>query len=103
MDQLVRPCAIAGMSNKSTIAQPPISVPKGGGAVKGIGDTFQIEPLPQGVLRLITAVIARRKEIRLAGWSRKLCPRLCPNGCLLSTNTVTYGETSRNIFPVLSR
>ena len=24
---------------------------------------------------------------------RKLCPRLCPNGCLPSTNTVTYGET----------
>jgi hypothetical protein len=29
------------------------------------------------------------EEIRLAGWSpKKLCPRLCPNGCLLSTNTV---------------
>jgi hypothetical protein len=41
MDQLARRCAIAGMSNKSTIAQPAISVPKGGGAVKGIGETFQ--------------------------------------------------------------
>jgi hypothetical protein len=43
------------------------------------------------------------EEIRLAGWSRKLCPRLCPNGCLLPTNTVAYGETSRDIFPVVSR
>ena len=26
---------------------------------------------------------------------RKLCPRLCPNACLPSTNTVTYGQTRR--------
>ena len=26
---------------------------------------------------------------------RKLCPALCRNGCLPSTNTVTYGETRR--------
>ena len=29
------------MSNKSTTAQQAISLPKGGGAVKGIGETFQ--------------------------------------------------------------
>ena len=28
---------------------------------------------------------------------RKLCPRLCPNGCLRSTSTITYGETPRDI------
>jgi hypothetical protein len=32
----------------------------------------------------------------------ELCPRLCPNGCLRSTNTVTYGETPRDNFPVLN-
>jgi acetyl esterase/lipase len=37
-------------------------------------------------------------KLREAGWQigrRKLCPRLCPNGCLPCTNTVTYGETRR--------
>ena len=34
---------------------------------------------------------------------RKLCPRLCPNGCLPSTNTVTYGETPTDIVRGLSR
>ncbi len=29
------------MSNKSSAAQPAISLPKGGGAIKGIGETFQ--------------------------------------------------------------
>jgi hypothetical protein len=33
----------------------------------------------------------------------ELCPRLCPNECLLPTNTVTYGETPRDMFRVLSR
>jgi hypothetical protein len=45
----------------------------------------------------------RVEEPRLADWSSKLCPRLCPNGCLLSTNTVNYGETGGNTFPELSR
>jgi hypothetical protein len=30
-------------------------------------------------------------------------PKLCPNGCLPSTNTVTYGEARRDILPELSR
>jgi hypothetical protein len=34
---------------------------------------------------------------------RKLCPRLCPNACLPSTSTVTYGQTPRDISPELSR
>ena len=34
---------------------------------------------------------------------RKLCPGLCPNACLPSINTGTYGETPRDIFPGLSR
>ena len=42
-------------------------------------------------------------ETRLADRSSELCPRLCPNGCLRSTNTVTYGQTPRDIFLVISR
>jgi hypothetical protein len=33
----------------------------------------------------------------------ELCPGLCPNECLLSTNIVTYRETPRDVFEVLSR
>src|SRR3989442_15422727 len=40
-----------------------------------------------------------RKEIRPADCRRKLCPGLCPNWCLPSTNTVTYGETRRETTP----
>src|SRR4030095_1018998 len=39
-----------------------------------------------------------RPQERKLDWQigrRKLCPGLCPNGCLPSTNTVTYGETRR--------
>ena len=35
----------------------------------------------------------------LAVWSSDLCPRLCPNACLAQTNTVTDGDTPRDIFP----
>ena len=43
------------------------------------------------------------QETGLVGWSSKLCPRLCPNECLPSTNTVTYMGTPRDIVPELSR
>jgi hypothetical protein len=33
----------------------------------------------------------------------ELCPELCPNRCLLSTNTVTYGETLTDMFWMVSR
>jgi hypothetical protein len=41
-----------------------------------------------------------------ANWQigrRKLCPRLCPNGYLPSTNTVSYGQTRSDKLPELSR
>jgi hypothetical protein len=34
---------------------------------------------------------------------RELCPGLCPNPCLPSTNTVTYGEIQRETFRRASR
>ena len=34
---------------------------------------------------------------------QELCPRLCPNGCLPSTNTVTYGATPREMSRASSR
>jgi hypothetical protein len=33
----------------------------------------------------------------------KLCPRLCPNQCLPSTNTVTYGQIPRDMLAGLTR
>jgi hypothetical protein len=33
----------------------------------------------------------------------ELCPILCPNACLPSTNTISYGETPRDTFRELSR
>lgn len=44
-----------------------------------------------------------RRGSRLAGWSSDLCPSLCPNECLPSTNTVTYEGTPRDILPELNR
>jgi hypothetical protein len=41
---------------------------------------------------------AHRRGKPTVGWSSELCPRLCPNGCLASRNTVTYGQTSTDIF-----
>jgi SnoaL-like domain len=43
-------------------------------------------------------VLLRREGVRRVD---DLCPRLCPNGCLPSTNTVIYGETPRDIFQEL--
>jgi hypothetical protein len=39
----------------------------------------------------------------LKDWSLELCPRLCHNERLPSTNTVTYEETPRDILLELSR
>jgi hypothetical protein len=63
-------------------------------AVKSLAmGPFQDElnsPTDQGSL-----VLLRREGVHRVD---DLCPRLCPNGCLPSTNTVIYGETPRDIF-----
>jgi phage baseplate assembly protein W len=43
-------------------------------------------------------------QLRREGFHRvnELCPRLFPNACLPSTNTVTYGGIPRDIFAELS-
>jgi hypothetical protein len=38
----------------------------------------------------------RKLDWQIGG--RKLCPGLCPNGCLPSTNTVTYRETRKETY-----
>ena len=63
------------------------------GARRGIEPVLEVE-----FQRLITS----SRTVEKPDWQvgrRKLCPRLCPNGCLPSTNTVTYGETPRETSP----
>jgi hypothetical protein len=71
---------------------------------EGLVGQTGIEPSTKGrSQRLITGEMSPTVEETEWQVGRKLCPRLCPNECLPSTNTITYGETPRNILPELSR
>ena len=61
------------------------------GSNENLVDLTGIEPVSVDYPRKV----AHRRGSDWQIGRRKLCPRLCPNGCLPSTNTVTYGETSR--------
>jgi site-specific DNA recombinase len=62
-----------------------------------------IEPPASNAESCSVERVAYCRKTRLPDWSSKLCPRLCPNWCLPSTNTVPYGETPSDILPQLSR
>ena len=70
-----------------------------GSAGKGLWAQTGIEPSPQNDLLTVdySRVVASVEETDWQIGLGKLCPRLCPNGCAPSTNTVTYGETPRDI------
>jgi hypothetical protein len=54
------------------------------------------KPLSAPPIRQVAIGPAHRRGTRLSDWSSELCPRLCPDGCLPSTNTITYRETPRD-------
>ena len=70
---------------------------------QGLGDGRPHPESNRAAVDLTHGKLPTVEETRLTAWASELCPRLCPNRCLPSTNTITSRETPRDIVPERSR